>query len=217
MSNPSPELTKYRREWAKLVGKRRLSAFELALTDPDLVSLKQELVKIDLRIADLEERARKGESRGSWDHIKNFAKAFTDELNNTANPLPDLDKLRGFAEQLAQCAQQGEQDWQTWDEVIKLIEMRRRLSDTERKFEELRNYKVPATEVLRLLDDLHAAVEAIVADRQTRFEIFNEVRLRANGEHTRAKVPITLPVAYLANPAPIEGDADVESETVEGQ
>ena len=217
MSNPSPEQSKFRREWAKLVGKRRLDAFERALTDPDLVSLKQELVKIDLRIADLEERARKGESRGAWHHVKKFAEAFDAELNAPAGPLPDLDKLRDLTARLAATADQGEQDWETWDEVIKLIELRRRVSDTERKFEELRNYKVPATEVLRLLDDLHAAVEAVITDRQIRYEIFNEVRLRANGETARAKVPITLPAAYLEKPPADEGDADYESPAVEAE
>ena len=181
------------------------------------MSLKQELVKIDLRITDLEERARKGESRGAWEHVKNFAKALDEELNASANALPDLDKMRDPTARLAQCADQGEQEWETWDEVVKLIEMRRKLSDTERKFEELRNYKVPATEVLRLLDDLHAAVEAIVTDRQTRYAIFNEVRIRANGETARSKVPVNLPVAYLAHPAPDEGGADGEAEAVEAE
>lgn len=213
MSNPSPQLTAHRREWVKLVGKRRLSAFELAMTDPDLISLKQEIIKLDLRIADLEERARKGESRGVWHHVGNFARAFQEEVQKEK---PDVDKLRDLGQRLEACANQGEQEWETWDEVTKLIALRAKLSDTERKFEELRNYKVPATEVVRLLDDLHGAIEAIVEDRAIRYQIFNEVRLRCNGEaNARAKTPVELPLAYLANPPADEGDADEQPEAVE--
>jgi hypothetical protein len=216
MSNPSPSELKFRREWAKLVGKRRLDAFERALTDPDLVSLKQELIKVDLRIADLEERAAEGESREGWEGVVSLAKLIDSELNING-ALPDLDKLRDYAARLRGITEQGEQDWRTWDEVTKLIELRRKLSDTERKFEELRNYKVPATEVLRLLDDLHAAIEAVVSDRQTRFSIFHEVRLRANGESSaRARVPVALPTAYLASASP-DAVADAESEAMEGE
>lgn len=203
MTNPSPTELRQQRAWVKAIGKRRLTAFEEALADPDLISLKQELVKIDLRIADLEERARKGESRGSWEHVANFAKAFGKALDE---PLPDLGKLRDLTARLDACATQGEQDWATWDEVIKLIEVRRKLSATEQKYEEMRNYKMPYTEVIRLLDDLHGAIFAVVQDRLLRFQILDLVRKRCNGDAPNAKprIPFELPTAYMLATPPID-------------
>lgn len=209
------QIEKYRREWARLFARRRLDAFERALLDPELVSMKQELVKLDMRISDLEERAKKGESRGAWHHVKAFAKEILRTCGSETD-LPDLDKMRDLATRLEACAHQGLDDFAVWDELKELIELRRKISDTERKYEELHKLLIPAAELGRMFDDLHAAIEQHVLDRVLQRAIFNEVRMRLNGDRKSGSlIPAQLPAAFVAADAPTHTDAGDDPVSVE--
>lgn len=219
---PSTEVhehaARYRREWAKFIGKRRLDAFERALADPELISMKQELVKIDLRIADLEERAKKGESRGAWTHVAAFARDIT-RLTDGEPKDWDADKLRERLYGLTQCAEQGLDDFKLWDEVKELIEIRRRISATERKYEEMHKLLIPVTQLALLFDDLFNAIEAVIPERSLQRALLHEVRVRLNAEHRNqgAITPVTLPAAYNApDVAPLES-TDPEADALEDE
>jgi hypothetical protein len=206
----------YRREWAKAIGRRRLDAFERALTDPDLVSMKQELAKLDLRVADLEARAAKGESRSAWGRLRALA---TELEIRAAQPEPDAGALSGLAGQIVSVSREGLDDFTLWDEVKVLVELRRRIADTERKYEELHKVLIPAAQVVRLFDDLHAAIEACVPERAMQLALLQEVRARVNGDARRkaAVVPIMLPAAYDPDDAApdvelVQGDGPVDAE-----
>jgi hypothetical protein len=204
------------REWTKFVGKRRLTAFERALSDPELISLKQEIAKLDLRIADLEERAHKGESRGAWHHVKVFARELNKALTN--DPV-NVDKALELSAGLDQCAQQGLDDFKLWDEIERLIELRRKMVDTERKYEEFNKLLIPASALARLFDDLLYAIEAVIPERTTQRALLHEVRVRLDGEQRRATalVPIELPAAYVeAHPSTHE-TTDDQTDAVEDQ
>lgn len=201
---------RYRREWARLIGKRRLDAFERALCDPDLVSMKQELAKLDLRITELEERAQKGESRGAWSHVKNFAREIQTCLVGDDPKTWEADKVKDLTARLEACANQGLDDFALWDEVKDLIERRRKISDTERKYEEFHKLLIPAAEIARMFDDLHAAIEAILPDRETQRALFHEVRVRLNADRRSAAavIPLQLPSAFLEATATGPGAPD---------
>lgn len=187
------------RAWVKFIGKRRLSQFERALTDPDLISLKQEIIKLDLRIAELEERFEDGEvSRPTGDQMKSLIEDALVALDGD-----DLDAARtALTRAQAQLERAQERD-HIWDQVLDVMERRRRFADTERKYEELMKVWIPATQLTRLFDDLHAAVEAALPSREDQLKVLYEVRSRLNGDR-RGKtdlIPLKLPGSFLVAPA----------------
>lgn len=194
-----PRRGHYEREWVRAIGRRRLTAFERALSDPDLVSLRQELVKVDLRIAELHARARRGESKEGWRAVHAQALEIDAAL---ADSEPDVDKAREHAARLLAAAQGSFADESLWDEVKALIELRRKLSDTERKYEELHKLLIPHTQMVRVFDELHGAIESTIEDRGLQLRLIHELRRRLDGEARRAEAPLSLPPAYAAGDAP---------------
>jgi hypothetical protein len=210
---------RYQRAWVAQIGKRRLTQFERALTDPELVSMKQELVKLDLRIADLEERAKKGESRGAWTHVAAFVKELTKLCAGEDAKDWDAQKIHERLYGLSECAEQGLDDFKLWDEVERLIELRRKISDTERKYEEFHKLLMPVTLLSRLFDDLHAAIEAVLPERSLQRALLQEVRVRLNGDRRNAAalVPIELPAAYAVEVTPLTKASDADADALESE
>jgi hypothetical protein len=200
---PSPQA---RRDWTTILGRRRLTQFERALMDPDLVSLRQELVKLDLRIAEIEERGRRGESDKAWNLVNKLANRINDTLAGETLGEKQIERLRDYAQQLSTVAQEGVGDYAMWKEITDLMELRRKTADTERKYEELHKVLIPATQLTVLFDELYGAIEEVVPDRGMQLKLLMEVRGRLNGEvrARRAAIPIVLPEAYLATGTPDE-------------
>lgn len=195
---PSPADAKYRREWSKILGRRRLDAFERAIADPDLVSLKQELALIDLRADDVRRQAVVGASEQAWQEVKLMARTLT-ELLEQPDEKVELAKLREVVVGLAQTVERGLDEWRVWDELKDLIERRRRLADTERKYEEMKHLLVPVAELALLFDDLHAAIEAVIVLPELRRALLHELRVRINDDpdSRNALRSVRLPASYL--------------------
>ena len=206
-----PRKGHYERAWVKAIGRRRLTAFERAVSDPDLVSMRQELAKLDLRIADLEERAKRGESVGAWQRLR----ALATELELRAmEESPDREKVGDLAARIAALSREALDEVSLWDELKQLIELRRRISDTERKYEELHKLLIPHSQLVRMFDELHGAIEAVIEDRPTQLKLIYELRHRLNGEQRPSSgrtTPIALPAAYTdAPPPPADEGPDYE-------
>jgi hypothetical protein len=191
---PSP---KDRRAWAQLLTKRRLAAFERALLDPELVSMRQELVKIDQRIAELEAAQDAGmpDHQGWQDLEAGLNQAvflLKDDPPNAAGALAALERAQAVAAQ-------GARDVATWEMIVLLLEQRRKIADTERKYEELYKLLIPAANLTLMFDDLHAAIEHVIQDRAIQLKLLGELRARLNGDPRARKdsIPIVLPEAYL--------------------
>lgn len=202
------ELSIYDREWLRSVGRRRLTAIEKALADPELVSLRCEIAKIDLRIAELDERAQDGETRDSWVRLAAMAKHLLEQIANT--PFAD-DKseanLRNSALEIQMLADAPLDEFKHWDEIKDLIERRRRLAATEQKWEKLQKVLIPASRLTLFFDNLHEAIYAIINDEKVRLALLNEVRVRLNGDARKNLTPIELPPAYVSGNPPNVGEA----------
>jgi hypothetical protein len=206
------------RAWVRFIGRRRLSAFERALADPELVSLRQELVKVDGRIAELEERHQRGEpDRPTIATLRREVETAlgwlsVDDGETIPTTLADrLGRARDRLTQMSMVLEQAGTDYALWDEVKDLLERRRRLADTERKFEELHKLMIPAAQFTLLMDDVHAALEAVLP-RDAQLRLLQELRARLNAERRdeRKLVRTTLPSSYLLEDgaAPAEDEAD---------
>lgn len=213
----TPQESKYERAWTRLIGKRLLSAFEKAILDPKLISLRQEIALIDLRITELKERQKKGETLARWQYVNNFAAEL--EKQATALDGPELKaKMQELAHRLAAVARAGEADYDTWDHVKDLIERRRRLVSTERKYEEMEKLLVPVSQLVLLFNYLHEAILAVIPERSIQRQLLLEVRTRCNGDphDKKALIPVELPSSYLVEHDP-DGTTVADAETVEDE
>ena len=216
---PSDDVrTTHRRAWTKVLTRRRLSEFERAILDPELTSLRQELVKVDLRIAELEERARKGETKDSWARTCAAVDRLR-EATDGAEPVPDLEKIRALVGELTTLCSGGLNDRELWSEIGPLMERRRRLTATELKREELMKVSIPMAKVVLFFDQLHGVIESVLTDRETQLRLLHALRLRFNEENdVRSAVPLRLPAAYDLGAAEVsetELESDLDSEPVE--
>ncbi len=201
MAPSAATIAKYERAWTRHVGRRKLAAFERGISDPELVSMRQELVKLDLRIDELEERAKQHESRGSWARVKQLTGDLDRELEKET---PDLNRIKDTRRELVEVTTGRLGDYSLWDDITALIEQRRRISDTERKFEELHQLLIPAARLSLLFDDLHHAIETVIPDRGIQLQLLQELRVRLNGDPRapRQLLPASvLPTAYDVHPS----------------
>lgn len=202
--------SRYDRAWMKFVGRRTLTAIERALADPDLTSLKLEIARVDARLEVLEERHanRVAESEGGWERLSDLA----DELRlAVGDPSPAArDRVDDLITELKRLAKNGLADYHSWEHIARATEQRRKLVDTERKYEELNKFLVPSSRLAFIFAELHLAIVSTITDLTLRMSLVNELRTRLDGTVVGAdRRPVVLlpsPRADAAAPA-LGGDA----------
>jgi len=205
-----------------MIGRRYLTAFEKAILDPKLVSMRQELALLDARIAELKDRQQLAESRGQWRTVLDITARLTAALEPGAQRPPDIDRATELATDLYDTARAGVSDYEIWEEIKDLIERRRRIADSERKYEEMEQKLIPITQLVLMFDKLREAIDAVIPDRGMQLQLIQEVRVRCNDEpyDLRARTPLVLPASYLADDsanAVSPGDSGETVDDVEGR
>lgn len=222
MADQSME-ARYERAWVKMIGRRYLTAFEKAVLDPKLVSMRQELALLDSRIAELKEREQRGESRGQWEKVLRLTAhlgRIVEKQADARDEPPDLTAIQNATGELFELARATVSDYEIWDEIKDLIERRRRIASSERKYEEMEQKLIPITHLVLMFDKLREAIDAVIPDRGMQLQLIQEVRVRCNGEPNdpKSRIPLVLPTSYLALHSADEvfaGDASVPMGDVE--
>lgn len=155
---------------------RILADYEAARTDPDLVALREEIAVVTAREADLARRVDTGEAGALWTAAQramaNFRAAQrADDAPAAAAALRDLE--RGLAI--------GVEDYAAWDELLKVIDLRRRLADTERRRLEAIQESLSVERALLFASALVSAVRKHVADRSALGAIEREFAVLIGG------------------------------------
>lgn len=107
---------------------RILADFEAARSDPDLVALREELALVQAREADLLRRVDTGEAGVLWQRIRAAMREF-----RRAQRADDAPAAAAALRDMEQAMDEGVQDYLAWQELLRAIEQRRRLAETERK------------------------------------------------------------------------------------
>jgi hypothetical protein len=130
---------------SKYLPARLLRRYHEAETDPRILELRDDIALIDTRLADLLQRVDTGESGAAWRDLHAAAEAGD-----------------GDAQRALITGAVG--DEAAWADVLRAMDTRRRLVESERKrLVELRQM-VPVADVLVLIDAITAAVHATVPD-----------------------------------------------------
>lgn len=114
-------------KYSKFLPARLTERYGEALTDSNLLALREEVSLLDARLADVLGRVDTGESGALWKAVDG---AF--RLYQTFKGIDPVKELRAFAD-LEAAIQAGIADYAAWGEVLILIEQRRKLVESERK------------------------------------------------------------------------------------
>lgn len=164
--------------YSKQLPVRMLEQFEEMRADPELLNLRDDIALVEARIADLLTRVDTFEA-GTW--WKRARKAYDDLIvqmrqgNNDAVAacLNDLNRFIGA----------GGQDYAVWDEIMRLEEQKRKLTDSERRRLVDMQYMVTAQQAWSVIIDLMNSVTTNVSDPVARERINADFVRRTEGLH----------------------------------
>lgn len=114
--------------WSKYLPPRMLEKYEEALRDDELLNLRDEIAVIDARIEDLMKRVDTGIA-GAWLGVLKSNYEALDIAISTGDAASTIEAL----EVLGRSINKRLSDFQTWEEVMRLMEQRRRFVESERK------------------------------------------------------------------------------------
>lgn len=147
-------------KYSKYIPPRLMERYQQSLTDTEILSLRDSLALVEARIADLLNRTDTGEAGVVW---RALSGAFG-ELKR-AMKAQDAQAINLALGQLQAAINRGSSDYAAWDEVIKLIDVRRRLSESERKRLVDMNLVIGAEQATALVAAIVQSIRRRVSDR----------------------------------------------------
>ena len=135
--------------YSKYLPARLLDRYELAVTDPELLNLSEEIALLDSRISDVLKGVDSGESGKLWREMGKLRAQFL-AAQRAQDQAGMQDALIGLLEAVGR----GHADFEAWSEVVDLLERRRRLVESEQK-------RRMAMHLLVKVEDAVGSMEAI--------------------------------------------------------
>lgn len=141
-----------------------------SLNDPDLLNLSSELSLIDARLTELLGRVTTGESGALFRRLSSLWTEMTD-----ADVRKDFDAQRAALHKIGEVIQRGLGDGAAWEEIDRLVERRRKLTESEGKRRIAMSQMLTPEQAATLVAALEAAVKEHVHDRETLRRIAEEI------------------------------------------
>ena len=154
---------------------RLLARYETAISDPDLLELRDEIAVTDARLSDVLTRVDRGESGQMWRELKTRWDA---HLNARAEG--DMEAERATLDEMGNLIQRGMADDAAWGEAMRLIDQRRRLVESERKRRVELQQVLTADQAMVMVTTLIDAVRRNVKDQKTLSAISNDIGFLLN-------------------------------------
>lgn len=155
-------------KFSKSLPDRLAVNYEQALSNPDIVSLKEEIALVDAHMLELVEKLRTGgDSTNTWrllgDTLMRFRSAKRDDVK------------AGFLDQILKLIEQGITESMIWDDIYESIAQRRRLVDTEYKRMVQYGHMLNIEQLMSIIGALLSVIKRYV-DRDTYSKISGELR-----------------------------------------
>jgi len=157
---------------------RLAGRYREALTDPELISVREEIALVDARTADLLGRVDTREAGFYWSMI---AKAVRDFQNAKGQMFEQVKQAEAFA-RIEACTSEGTADYAAWAEVLELVERRRKLAETETKRLAAMGQQITAERAMLLLAAVVDVIRRHVTERDTMAAISREIGQLVNRE-----------------------------------
>jgi len=164
----SPNTTHGR--YSKYLPARLAGKYLEAQNDPELLNLAGEIGLVEARIAELLEGVDRDAVGRVWAKIR----ATYDDLD-LAMKTGDSNGTIACMVELGKLTRTGNRDYYAWEEIVKLIEQRRKLVDSERKRRVDMQNMITADRAMLLVSAIVGVIRDNVADRKVLTRISNEI------------------------------------------
>jgi hypothetical protein len=138
---------------SKYLPSHMLDAYQVARADPNLLSLRDDIAVLDVRIGEVIAKISTGESGAVWRSIKKAWRDFT-----AAQAVGDIAGMADGTARLGRFITAGLGEYAAWEEVRSLLQDRAKLADGERKRLVDLQQNVPAERVMVLVSALLGSV-----------------------------------------------------------
>jgi hypothetical protein len=154
----SPRFTTGR--WSAVLPTRLAARYQEAQDDPELLTLREDISLLDPRLADVLGRVDTGESGRFWRALQTHSDAL-----EAARHRKDTRGIADALTALQATIQRGATDAAAWDEVISLVEQRRKLVESERRRLVELQQTITVERALVLVGAIAGIIKAHVKDR----------------------------------------------------
>lgn len=145
--------------YSKHLPARLMGRYEEAVSDSELLALREDIALLDARLADLLSRVDSGEARVLWQAVEDAWKAYRRKRGGPQE--------RDAFVALDQAISDGVNDYEAWGEIHAVIEQRRKLTESERKRLIEMRQMVTAEQAMLFVSALQDSIRRHVTDRTT--------------------------------------------------
>jgi hypothetical protein len=157
--------------YSKVLPTRMLARYREAEKDAELTSLRDEIALVDARLADLLGRVDTRESGALWQALRHAYRTF-----KRTQAAGDVGKMREALADLEVRLDAGAPDDQAWAEIQELIEMRRKLCESEARRLATLQQMISAERLTLLMGVIVEVIAKYVTDRQALSNIAIELQ-----------------------------------------
>jgi len=153
--------------------------YESARQDPDLLALRDDVALLDSRLSELVEKIDTGESGSLWQHLHEAHERLV-----RAKELKEVESMAEALTEIGELIKFGADDYANWEEIIKLLDQRRRLVESERKRLVEMQQMITVERAMVLVSAVVNAVARHIDDRKQLNAIATDIRglvARQNG------------------------------------
>ncbi|HEY9751298.1 MAG TPA: hypothetical protein V6C63_21620 [Allocoleopsis sp.] len=148
--------------YSKYIPGRLMERYSEAVSDTELLAMREDIGLLDARLSDVLQRVDTGESGAIWKELHEWSEELA-IARKTNDKVAMADALNG----LLDCIKRGKSDYQAWNEVKNLLDQRRKLVESERKrLVEMQQF-VSSEQAMLLVTALIDSVRRNVTDKQT--------------------------------------------------
>lgn len=158
-------------KYSKYLPPNLLDAYHRAIEDRDLLTLKEEIALVDSLILDRLTQIDNSETDARWLKLRQIYDAAV-----RANRMGDAREASRQFKAMAELLQAGAGQAEARQELLELIERRRKLVETERRLMVEMGLMLSVTEVAGLLAIVLHIIERHVDDQKVRFAIGEDLR-----------------------------------------
>lgn len=169
--------------YSKVTPRGLLSTYHAGLSDPNILEMNDELALLGARTSQLLTRAETGESEDRWKAAQDMMRSLlsfeaSDDEENRSEAIAELGKILF-----------GKNDYESWREIIGVIDMRRKVASVERARLQAAKQTVTLAQLLAFAGAVSGIINGRISDPVTRSQIAEDIRRLMTREGVGSELP----------------------------
>lgn len=160
-------------KYGKSAPARLMRMYEEGLENPNIFAHNDEIALLEARIGELLEQSEEG---GGSAELWRQAQKYLQEFQRMRYANEDIAEAN--LAQLAQIIEAGNHEMGTWDQLLKTVEQRRKLTASHHTQLVQASQLIPVAKVLEMLAEIAKVVQMQVQDRHVVQAILNSIQLQ---------------------------------------